>query len=208
MENSGAPDLLNDVRFLRDAVERTQPPSVNRYWPVTLGWGVVCTVGYFISAYLGITGRTDILPWVWPLLIGFIAYPLHWYLSRRVRRRNDEQGVRVRFRRDLAFCWSSIALIGLLWTAGLVISGAIENYWYVLTFLWSSLYFVGYVINGVLLSKEWLWAAAVLLTSLIAGFVAGPAYYWLPGSWMGVTLILAGVLGRQNERRYLEQKHG
>lgn len=34
------PNVLNDVRFLRDVVEKTQPPAVNRFWPVTLS-GVV-----------------------------------------------------------------------------------------------------------------------------------------------------------------------
>ncbi len=196
-------DLLTDVRFLRDAVARTQPPAVNRYWPVTLGWGIVVLAGYLICAYLGTTGRLAALPWVWPLLLGLVAFPLHWYLVRRVRSRINQEGVRPRFRKDLAFCWISITIIGLLWTAGLIASGMIGKYWYVLSFLWCSLYFVGYVINGVLISSEWLWAAGVLLASLVAAYLAGPDFYWLPGLWMGGTLVLAGVLGRRNARRML-----
>jgi predicted transcriptional regulator len=49
--------------------------------------------------------------------------------------------------------------------------------------------------NAVLLSKEWFWAAEALL----AGFLAGPDY-WLPGIGIGVTFLLAGVLGRRNAR--------
>ena len=60
--------------------------------------------------------------------------------------------------------------------------------------------------NGVLLSKEWFWAAGVLLASLIAAFLIGylkdrPAFYWLPGYWIPGTLLLAGLLGRRNEQR-------
>ncbi len=75
--------------------------------------------------------------------------------------------------------------MGLLWTAGLGISGLLADKWYLLCFVWGSLYFVGYVMNGVLLSREWLWAAGVLLASLIGAFLAGPDFYWLPGVWIG-----------------------
>jgi hypothetical protein len=40
------PDALNDVRFLRDVVARTEPPRVNYYWPVTLCWGVFTSLAY------------------------------------------------------------------------------------------------------------------------------------------------------------------
>ena len=203
MEQPVNPNLLSDVRFLRDTVARTQPPTVNRYWPVTLGWGFVVLTGYLICAFLGISGRVNLLPWVWPILLATVGFPLHWYLGRKVRSSIQEQGIRPRFRRDLAFCWISITIIGLLWTAGMIVSGMINNHWYVLSFLWSSLYFVGYVMNGVLLSKEWLWAAAVTLASLIAAFIAGPSLYWLPGMLTGGTLILAGILGRRNATRHL-----
>jgi hypothetical protein len=196
------PDFLNDVRFLRDVVERTQPPSVNPYWPVTLSWGCVISAGYVASVFLGIAGKADVLAWLWPVLIFGVAMPLSWYLGRKVRRRIEEGGIRPRGRRDLMFCWFGIAAIGLLWTAGLGISGMLASHWYVLLYVWGSLHFVGYVMNGVLLSSEWLWAAAVLLASLIAAFLAGPDFYWLPGVWIGGTLILAGLLGRRNARRY------
>lgn len=203
MEDSLNPDLLKDVRFLRDAVAKTQPPAVNRYWPVTLSWGVVITAAYLISAILGMTGRIAILPWVWPVMMSLLAFPLHLYLVRKVRMAIQESGVRPRHRKDLAYLWIGITVMGLLWTAGLGISGMLASHWYVLSFLWSSLYFVGYVMNGVLISSEWLWAAGVMLASMIAAFLAGPEFYWLPGLWMGGTLILAGVLGRLNARRHL-----
>jgi hypothetical protein len=57
--------------------------------------------------------------------------------------------------------------------------------------------------NGVLLSGEWFWAAAVMLASLIAAFLAGfltrnPTFYWLAGYAVPVTYLLAGILGRRN----------
>ena len=128
--------------------------------------------------------------------------PLNWYFGRKVRLGIEERGIRPRGRRDLMFCWFGIAAMGLLWTAGLGISGMMASHWYVLIFAWGSLNFVGYVMNGVLLSSEWLWAAAMLLASLIAAFLAGPDFYWLPGVWIGGTLVLAGVLGRRNARRH------
>jgi hypothetical protein len=199
------PDLLKDVRFLRDVVARTQPPAVNHFWPVTLSWGCVVTAGYLACAFLGMAGKIAILPWVWPVLIGLVALPLHWYLGRKARSRIEERGVRPRFRRDLMWCWLSIAAVGLLWTAAVGISGLFATHWYVLSFVWGSLYFVGYVVNGVLLSTEWLWAAAVLLASLIAAFLAGSSFYWLPGFWIGGTFLLAGLLGRRNARRPVVQ---
>jgi hypothetical protein len=180
------PELLNDVRFLRDVVERTQPAAVNRDWPITLGWGCVVTIGYVASALLGRAGKVAILPWVWPVLIGLVGFPLHWYLLRKVRLGNEERGVRQRFRKDLMCLWTSITAMGLLW--------------YVLSFAWCSLYFVGYVMNGVLLSREWFWAAGVMLASLITALLAGPDFYWLPGLWIGGTGLLAGLLGRRNAR--------
>jgi hypothetical protein len=199
------PNLLNDVRFLRDVVARTQPPAVNHFWPVTLSWGCVVTVGYVICALLGMAGKTSLLAWVWPVLICLVALPLHWYLGRKLRLGIEERGVRPRFRKDLMWCWISISAMGLLWTAALGISGMLTSHWYVLSFTWGSLYFVGYVVNGLLLSNEWLWAAAVLLASLIAAFLAGPNFYWLPGVWIGGTFLLAGLLGRRNARRLTVQ---
>jgi hypothetical protein len=203
MEN---PDLLNDVRFLRDVVARTLPPKVNRYWPLTLMWGCVITIGFLTCALLGITGKTEVLPWVMPALIFVVAWPLHWYLSRKVQLSIEETGVRPRLRKDLMWCWISISAIGMLWTAGLILSGVIASHGYLLIFAWSSLLCVGYVMNGVLFSREWFWAAAVLLASLIAAFVVGllkqqPELYWFAGYGIPVTFLLAGVLGRQNARR-------
>jgi hypothetical protein len=200
------PDLVNDVRFLRDVVARTEPPRVNYYWPVTLSWGIVVSIAYMVSAVLGMTGKTEILPWVWPVAMGGIAMPLHWYFVRRVRRNIQERGVRPRFRKDLMCLWLSITLIGLLWTAGLGISGMMASHWYVLAFSWGGLYFVGYMMNGALISNEWFWAAGVMLASLIAAFLAGPGFYWLPGLWVGGTFLLAGLLGRRNVRRQMAQE--
>jgi hypothetical protein len=197
------PNLLNDVRFLRDVVARTQSPSVNHFWPVTLSWGCVVTAGYVTCALLGMAGKIAVLPWVFPVLIFLVAWPLHWYLARKVRLSIEERGVRPRFRKDLLWCWIGIAGMGLLWTAGLGISGMMASHWYVLSFAWGSLLFVGYVMNGVLLSNEWFWAAAILLASLIAAFLAGPNFYWLPGAWIGGTFLVAGLLGRRNARRQI-----
>lgn len=150
-------------------------------------------------------GKTAILAWVWPILIFLVAWPLHWYLGRKVRSGIERGGVRPRFRKDLAVCWAGIAGMGLLWTAGLGVSGTIVRNWSLLCLVWGSLYFVGYLVNGVLLSSEWLWAAGVLLASLIAAFLAGPSFYWLPGLWIGGTFVLAGLLGRRNARRRTAQ---
>lgn len=97
--------------------------------------------------------------------------------------------------------WVGISGMGLLWTAGTVASGANSEHWYVLSFVWCSLYFVGYVMNGILLSPEWFWAAGVLAGSLAAAFLAGQGFYWIPGWAIGVTFVLAGLLGRRNARR-------
>jgi hypothetical protein len=95
------------------------------------------------------------------------------------------------------WCWIAITAMGFLWTAAMIVSHA--GHWYLLSFIWSTLYIVGYVMNAVLLSKEWFWAAATLLVAVIAGFLAGPDFYWLPGIGIGVTFLLAGVLGRRNQ---------
>jgi len=197
---------LKDVRFLRDVVARTQPPAVNQFWSVTLMWGCVVTIGFVICAALGIAGKMAILPWVMPGLIFLVAWPLHWYLRRKVRSSIEESGVRPRFRRDLMWCWISISGMGMLWTAGLVISGVIASHGYLLIFAWCSLLFVGYMMNGVLLSKEWFWAAGVLLASLIAAVVAGflteqTDFYWFAGWGIPVAFLLAGILGRRNALR-------
>jgi hypothetical protein len=198
MDESNA---LDHVRFLRDVVAKTQPPTVNRYWSVTLMWGCVATFAYALCFLLARAEKFEIIPWVWPLLLALVAFPLHWYLIRKVRASIEASGVRRRFRKDLMCCWISITGMGLLWTAAMVISGAMATHWYILSFLWGSLYFVGYVMNGVLISTEWFWAAAVLLASMIAAFLAGPDFYWLPGLWSGGTLLLAGILGRRNANR-------
>lgn len=200
------PNLLNDVRFLRDVVARTQPPAVNDNWSVTLMWGCVAAIGFVSCALLGIAGKIAVIPWVMPVLICLVGWPLHAYLRRKVRLRLQERGVRPRFRKDLMWCWISISGMGMLWTAGLIVSGAIASHGYLLIFAWCSLLCVGYVINGVLLSGEWFWAAAVLLASLIAAFLAGflkqqPDFYWFAGYGIPVTFLLAGVLGRRNARR-------
>jgi hypothetical protein len=197
---------LDDVRFLRDIVARTQPPEVNHFWPVTFMWGCIIAIGFMTCALLGMAGRNAVIPWVMPVLIFLAGWPLHWYLRRRVRLSIEESGVRPRFRKDLMWCWMSISGMGLLWTAGLIISGAIASHGYLLIFAWCSLLCVGYAMNGVLLSKEWFWAAAVLLASLIAAVLAGflreqTFFYWLPGYGIPATLLLAGVLGRRNARR-------
>ena len=93
-------EILNDVRFLRDVVARTERPRLNYYWPVTLGWGIVVTITYLICGVLGMAGKVAILPWVWPVSLIFVAYPLHWYLGGRVRRSVQAQGVRPRVRND------------------------------------------------------------------------------------------------------------
>lgn len=198
-------NLLNDLHFLRDVVAKTQPPAVNRFWPVTLSWGCVVTLGYVTCGVLGMAGKSAVLPWVWPVLIFLVGWPLQWYLVRRVRSGIEEGGVRPRFRSELLWCWIGIVGMGLLWTAAVGISGMLANHWYILSFVWGSLLFVGYIMNGVLVSREWLWAAAVLLASLVAAFLAGPDFYWLPGMWIGGTFLLAGLLGRRNARRQIVQ---
>jgi len=198
MENANP---LNDIRFLRDVVERTNPPAVNNYWPVTLSWGCVLTFGYAVCLLLGINHKVSLIPWVMPLLIYLIALPLNWYFRRKVRSAIEEGGVRSPRRKDLIVCWASITAIGMLWTAELIVSHQIDDHWYLPVFLWASLYFVGFMMNGILLSREWFWAAAVMLASLIAALIGGPQFYWLPGFWIGGTLILAGLLGRRNVRR-------
>jgi hypothetical protein len=140
MDESGP---LNDLHFLRDVVARTQPPEVNRFWPVTLMWGCVVGIGFVACALLGIAGRTAVLPWVMPGLIFLVAWPLQWYLKRKVRLSIEESGVRPRFRKDLMWCWISVSIMGLLWTAGLIVSGLIASHGYVLIFAWCSLLFVG-----------------------------------------------------------------
>ena len=85
------------------------------------------------------------------------------------------------------------------------LAGPAEYGHYVLIFAWCSLLIVGYVMNGVLLSREWFWAAAVMLASLIAAFLAGfltrnPTFYWFAGYGIPVAILLAGVLGRRNAR--------
>jgi hypothetical protein len=197
------PNVLNDVRYLRDVVARTEPARVNYYWPVTLSWGVLIGLSYLAYVLLGRTGNTAALQWVWPA--GVVATPLNWYLVRMVRANIQKQGVRPRFRKDLMYLWLSIILIGLLWSEGLGLLGLINSHWYVLSFLWGSIYFIGFIMNGVLISSEWFWAAAVLLASVVAAFLAGPDLYWLPSMWIPGTFLLAGFLGWRNVRRRLEQ---
>jgi hypothetical protein len=194
---------LDDIRFLRDVVARTHPPEVNNYWSVTLMWGCVLTLGYIVCAWLGLEHRFAAIPWVMPALIYLIALPLNWYFRRRVRSVLEDAGVRTPLRKDLMCCWASIAVVGCLWTAALIVSGQIAEHWYLVVFVWASLYIVGFTMNGVLLSREWFWAAGVMLISLVIALIAGPNFYWLPGFWIGGTLILAGLLGRQNARRQL-----
>jgi hypothetical protein len=193
-------NVLNDVRFLRDVVSKTQP-APNYRWPITLAWGCVVVIGYAICAYLGLTQRTTLIPWVMPVLVFGVGWPLQWYLIRRVKTRMEQRGVRPRFSREAGLCWAGIVGIGLLWTAALVVSGLIAEHWYLVVFVWASLQFVGYVMNGALLSAEWFWAAGVMFISLIVAVVAGPVMYWLPGFWIGGTLVLAGLLGRRSARR-------
>jgi hypothetical protein len=204
------PDALNDLHFLRDVVARTQPSAVNHFWPVTLMWGCVVTIGFVACALLGIAGRTAVIPWVMPGLIFLVAWPLHWYLIRKVRLSIEQRGVRPRFRKDLMWCWLSICAMGMVWTAILIISGLIARHGYLLIFAWCSLLVVGYVMNGVLLSKEWFWAAGVLLASIIAAFLAGflngdPTFYWFAGWAVPVTFLIAGVMGRRNARNRIVQ---
>jgi hypothetical protein len=194
MENH---DTMNDLRYLRDVVERTQPPTVNHYWPVTLCWGVIITFGYLICGWLGAGGRVELLAWVSPVLIFGVGFPMNWYLVRRVRARMAEQGIRPRFRKDLFVCWLGIVFTGLAWTAGMVFTHAIETQWPILLLIWGSLFFVGYRVNGVLLAKEWFSAAALLMGTLLAAVLARPRFYWLLGTWSGATFILAGLLGRR-----------
>lgn len=200
------PELLNDVRFLRDVVEKTQPPAVNRFWPVTFMWGVVVTATFIVCAFLGTTGRLSALPWVWPVVLP-IAWLLHWYIGRRVRMNIQEHGVRPQFRKDLALCWGSIGAIGLLWTAAMVMTGVTSGHWYVLLFVWASLHFVGYIINGILISREWFWVAGLMLAWMIAtflsGFLGSPDSYWLVGWSIPATYLMAGILGWRNARLHV-----
>jgi len=76
------------------------------------------------------TGKLAILPWVWPVSILFVAFPLHWYLGAKVRRSVQEQGVRPRVRKDLMYLWLSITLIGMLWSAALAMAGMAASHWY------------------------------------------------------------------------------
>jgi hypothetical protein len=194
---------LEDIRFLRDVVAKTHSPGVNNYWSVTLMWGCVLTFGYIVCAWLGVEHRFAAIPWVMPALIYLVALPLNWYFRRKVRTVLEDAGVRVPFRKDLICCWIGIAVVGFLWTAALIVSGEMAAHWYLVVFVWASLYVVGFVMNAVMLSREWFWAAGIMLASLIIALIGGPNFYWLPGFWMGGTLILAGLLGRQNARRQL-----
>jgi hypothetical protein len=194
---------LDDIRFLRDMVAKTHPPAVNNYWSVTLMWGCVLTFGYIVCAWLGIEHRFAAIPWVMPALIYLIALPLSWYFRRKVRSALEDGGVRAPLRKDLMCCWAGIMVIGGLWTAALIVSGEMAAHWYLVVFLWASLYVVGFVMNGALLSREWFWAAGIMLASLVVALLAGPNFYWLPGFWIGGALILAGLLGRLNARRQL-----
>jgi hypothetical protein len=194
---------LDDIRFLRDVVARTHAPAVNNYWSVSLIWGCVLTIGYLVCAWLGVEHRFAAIPWVMPALIYLVALPLSWYFRRKVRTVLEQAGVRTPFRKDLLCCWVSIAVVGCLWTAALIVSGEMAARWYLVVFVWASLYVVGFVMNAVLLSREWFWAAGIMLASLVTALIAGPDFYWLPGFWIGGTLILAGLLGRQNAHRHL-----
>ncbi len=194
---------LDDIRFLRDVVARTHPPEVNNYWSVTLMWGCVLTFGYLVCAWLGLEHRFAAIPWVMPALIYLVALPLNWYFRRKVRSVLEDAGVRAPLRKDLMCCWAGIAVVGCLWTAALIVSGEMSAHWYLAVFVWASLYVIGFVMNAVLLSSEWFWAAGTMLASLVAALLAGANFYWLPAFSMGGTLILAGLLGRQNARRQL-----
>jgi hypothetical protein len=192
---------LDDIRFLRDVVAKTHPPVVNNYWSITLMWGCVLTFGYIVCAWLGIEHRFAAIPWVMPALIYLLALPLSRYFRRRVRSVLEGAGVRAPFRKDLMCCWVSITVVGCLWTAALIVSGEMAAHWYLVVFVWASLYVVGFVMNAVLLAREWFWAAGIMLASLVAALLAGPDFYWLPGFCIGGTLILAGLLGRRNVHR-------
>src|SRR5689334_6634220 len=103
------PNVLNDVRYLRDVVARTEPPRVNYYWPVTLCWGIFIGLSYLAWALLGVTGKTALGQWVWPVSMT-LATPVHWYLVRKVKANIQKQGVRPPFRKDLMYLWLSITL--------------------------------------------------------------------------------------------------
>jgi hypothetical protein len=164
---------------------------------------VILTFGYAACALLALNGRTNLIPWVMPILVCFFAWPLHWFLSRKVRSGIEQGGRRPRCRRDLMFLWLSITVIGLLWTAWLITSGLAVEHWYLIPFAWCPLNFVGYVMNGVLVSNEWFWAAGALLASLTIAFAAGANFYWLPAVWIPGTLVLAGLMGYRNARRQI-----
>ena len=181
--------------------------EINRFWPVTLSWGCVITAGYLICGLLARAGQFAPLRWIWPVLIFAVALPLQWYLVRRIRIRIEHGGVRPRFRRELALCWCGITAIGFLWTAALVASKALNSsHWYILCFIWASLYFIGYIINGVLISRG---VAVGLQRSccclIIVIYLAGPAFSWLLGLWMGGTMIFAGLMGRHKEHRLVTE---
>lgn len=196
------PTPLDDVRFLREVVDRTLPRyGVNRNWPVTLMYGAIITIGYAVCALLGLTGRTRAIPWVMPFLVFLVAWPLHWVLQRKAQMRTERTGVRPRFRRDLMVLWMSITAMGLFGMAWLIATGMIAGHWYLIPFLWCSLSFVGYVMNGILLSREWFWAGGALLTSMVATGAAGVNYYWLCAVWIPGTLLLAGLMGYRNSGR-------
>jgi len=197
--NSVNANLANDVRYLRDVVEKTKQPSVNRYWTVTLFWGCVIVIGYAVCMAFGMAGKVSVLPWVWPVLIA-IAWPTDWYLRRKVRSRIEATGVRPR-RKELIACWLSIVAVGMLWNAALIINGSIATQWGLLCFVWGSLYLVGFVINTAMLSNEWWAAAAIQLASMIIAYITGPDYYWLPGVAIGFASVVAGVLGRRRDLR-------
>src|SRR5437868_4987194 len=110
------PDLLNEIRILRDVVARTQPPAVNDFWPVTLSWGIVVSVGYLACALLSIERKFAVIPWVMPVLLLLVGWPLHRYFARKVELSIEERGIRPRYRKDLGWCWISISAIGMLWT--------------------------------------------------------------------------------------------
>ncbi len=144
---------LNDLHFLRDVVARTYRIKLLLVCNPNHGMRRDRRLPHLRSA--GIETSWRLSPWVMPGLIFFSRLPgTRWYLRRRgLRLSIEESGVRPRFRKDLMWCWISVSVMGLLWTAGLIVSGLITSHGYLLIFAWCSLLCVGYVMNGVLAAR-------------------------------------------------------
>jgi len=197
-------DTTDDIRFIRQVLERTQARIDPHAFHFVL-WGALVLVCYPLTNWFELMGRGDLGTWagLGMLAVGTLG---SWLLEARLKSRSRLEGENTFVSRQVVLLvFYHIGVAAFLTAAG-PISGFIPGPFVPL--LWGFTYASMMYTIGVVYTREYLLAGFVILLGTVISLFLVRYAGMILGPFMGLGAIIPGVLAERRVARMRTERAG